>query len=624
MSELIQLPVQRELIDAIRKAGGRATLGDLMASTSRSAAQIEANILKALNGVGGHLAVDDNGELIYSVEGQRQLPGDPWLVRFGRFLRETLKTVFFAGLTIVLVAYFVFYIVLAIAIAVAAIAAASRGGDVDCDCDCEASSCDVCGECACMCDGDSCNACGDVVAGCFTCGADGRARKKARNAERRERSRERRADRKAARAQRRQVRTQRRQQQIEQFRQSVGMSAVASHLGLSLEPETVEGKPPFLRAVRDYIFGPVRPLPDPLATERNALAYIRAHDGRMAASDMVMLTGLPLDQADAVLLDIATRFEGNIEVTDAGVILYTFDRLMVSTGSDADALNWIAGQANMVSVEQFARQENITAPQALARLQHLAAAAGGQVEHGSTTRFVFPTDARERLDELATNAGTHRDWTYCWEELEPSPAIIGLPEDGRGWVVGFNISNLVLGLLLAGNLENVSGLLGMNFASSGAAWATAYVPLMFSASVFLIPLSRWITRGFTNRGRRQRNAHKVVLLALFHALEGDDNKVTAHEMSEVLFGVAHFEQFEHLERELKRLIGELEGTIDTEAELSEHGLTYVFQRVFDELHAVHHARLNVDLSELALTTVVFDTSRDDAETMEDERLEEEL
>jgi len=147
---------------------------------------------------------------------------------------------------------------------------------------------------------------------------------------------------------------------------------------------------------------------------------------------------------------------------------------------------------------------------------------------------------------------------------------------------------------------------------------------MFSASVFLIPLSRWITRGFTNRGRRQRNAHKVVLLALFHALEGDDNKVTAHEMSEVLFGVAHFEQFEHLERELKRLIGELEGTIDTEAELSEHGLTYVFQRVFDELHAVHHARLNVDLSELALTTVVFDTSRDDAETMEDERLEEEL
>ena len=106
------------------------------------------------------------------------------------------------------------------------------------------------------------------------------------------------------------------------------------------------------------------------------------------------------------------------------------------------------------------------------------------------------------------------------------------------------------------------------------------------------------------------------MLALFHALEGDDNKVSAEEMSEVLFGVSNFAQFGHLERELKRLIAELDGTIDIEAELSEHGLTYIFQRVFDELHAVHHARLQVDLNSLRLTNLVYDTSREDAETMD--------
>ena len=621
MSEQAARDTQRQLIEAIRKLGGRATIGDLMAATSRSNAEIENNILKALNAVGGHLAVDDNGEIIYSVKGSRKLPSDPWLLRFGRFLREAFKATFIAGLSIVLVAYFVFYIVLAVAIVVALIAVASRGGDADCDVDCDCKGCDACGECVWVCDGSSCNACGDSVAACFTCGgADARARVRQKNAAKREKARERGAKRREDRLQRRQVRTDRRSATIASFRKSVGLSAQATHLGLALEREVVEEQPPFLRAVRDYIFGVPRPLPDPLATETNALGFIRAHDGRMAASDMVMLTGLPLDQADAILLDIATRYDGNIEVTDAGVILYTFDRLLVSATSDPAVLAWIAEQGNAVTVEQLARRDGIDANEALARLQHLSQSVGGSVEHGATTRFLFPDDALALALASSEVDASHRDYTYCWERLEVSPAIVGLPIGGRGKVVGFNLTNLILGSLLAFNLANVSALLGIDFTSSGVAWSVAYIPLMFSASVFLIPLCRWFVRAHANRGRRKRNAHRVVLLALFHALEGDDNKVTAEEMSEVLFGVSNFSQFEHLERELKRLILELDGTIDIEAELSEHGLTYIFQRVFDELHAVHHARLQVDLDSLQLTRVVYDTSRDDAEMMDDSEL----
>ncbi len=620
----VSLPVQRDIVRAIRGHGGRATLGDLMAATSRPSADIEANVLPALNGVGGHLAVDDNGELIYSVQGPRKLPADPWIYRLGRLVREAFKAIFFAGLTVVLVGYFAFYVLLALALAVAAIAAASRGGDCDCDCDCGGcEGCEGCAECAGCCDSVSFNACGDSLAGCFACGGPAnKARVKARNADRRGRSRERKQARRAQRSQRRQRRTARRHDTLVALRSSMGLTGEPAHLGMALSREVVSTKPPFLRAVRDYIFGPPRPLPDPLAMERNALAFIRAHDGRVAASDMVMLTGLSLSAADAVLLDIATRYAGDIEVSEQGTILYTFDRLLVSTSGDTSPLDWIAQQQHATTVETFARREGVDAPTALARLQHLASVAGGQVEHGATTRFVFPSDAREQLDAWSTQAGGVRDYVYCWEELELSPAVIGLPPDERGWVVGFNLANLVLGLLLLANVDLIEELLGVDF-SGGAAWAVGYVPLAFSASVFLIPAIRNVARAIGDRGRRRRNAHRVVLLALFHALEGDDAKVTAHELSETLFGVARFRQFPHLESELRRLAAELQGSIDTEAPLSDRGLTYTFERVFDELHAVHHARLTVDLGALQLAKIVYDTSREDAEDMElDQQIEE--
>lgn len=621
-----ELATHRQIIDALRKAGGRGTLGDLMAATSLSAGVIESQILPALNAVGGHLSVDDNGELIYSVQTTRKLPADPWILRFGRAAREVFKLVFFGALSVVLVGYFVFYILVAIAVMVAAIAAASQGGDSDCDCDCDCnagnSSCRGCDGCVVCCDANACNGCGDTTASCFTCGgAEARARKRQRNQERRAGNRERRGLERKERSQRRAKRTRRRDQQLASLRQGLGFTPKPAYQGLALEQEVVHEKPPFLRAVRDFIFGPAPTPPDPLATERNFLAYIRAHDGRVTAADAVMLTGLSLDAADAVLLNIATRFAGDVEVTEDGCILYTFDRLLVSTQADAGVLGWIASQGNAVTVEAFARHENIDAAQALARLQHLAAATGGKVEHGATTRFVFSPDAAQRADDLAIAAGTERTWTYCWDELERSPAIVGLPQDGRGWVVGFNVTNLILGSILLGGLETFADLLGMNV-SSTAAWLLGYVPLAFSVSVFLIPFTRWIVRGFANKKRRQRNAHKVLLLALFHTLEGDDAIVTADELSTTIFGQPDFNQRAHLDEELKRCAVELDGTIDIgdRDDIAAMGgaadpaigdqTVFRFDKVWSELHAVHHARLEVDLDALALTTVVYDSADD--------------
>lgn len=119
--------LQSELIEGIRARGGRATLGDLMSTTARSADEVQNAIIPALNAVGGHVAVDENGELIYSVLNPRPLPDERTLLeRVVQTLVKVLSVSFITALSVVLVAYFAFYVVLLVCLAVAAVVAASQ------------------------------------------------------------------------------------------------------------------------------------------------------------------------------------------------------------------------------------------------------------------------------------------------------------------------------------------------------------------------------------------------------------------------------------------------------------------------------------------------------------------
>ena len=77
----------------------------------------------------------------------------------------------------------------------------------------------------------------------------------------------------------------------------------------------------------------------------------------------------------------------------------------------------------------------------------------------------------------ATDAGARRgdgerDYTYCWERLERSPAILGIPEGERGWLYGFNILNLVLSIVMSVYYAGGSSILG-----GGASEAWLATPL---------------------------------------------------------------------------------------------------------------------------------------------------
>jgi uncharacterized membrane protein len=85
---------------------------------------------------------------------------------------------------------------------------------------------------------------------------------------------------------------------------------------------------PFYRDVFAFVFGEEEEKEDPLAEGRQILDFVREHQGRLTAADLVALTGCTLAEADDRLLKLMVDYQGDVEVTEEGALVYTFDRLM--------------------------------------------------------------------------------------------------------------------------------------------------------------------------------------------------------------------------------------------------------------------------------------------------------
>jgi hypothetical protein len=81
---------------------------------------------------------------------------------------------------------------------------------------------------------------------------------------------------------------------------------------------------PLYRKVFEFVFGPPKPAVDPLADEKEILAYIRQKNGRIAAVDLVMLMGWDFARAEEEATRLLVNYGGEPEVTDDGVVVYVF------------------------------------------------------------------------------------------------------------------------------------------------------------------------------------------------------------------------------------------------------------------------------------------------------------
>jgi hypothetical protein len=95
-----------------------------------------------------------------------------------------------------------------------------------------------------------------------------------------------------------------------------------------------EAKVPLYERVNRFFFGPPAAPEDPRENERLIVAAIRAGKGRIGLADVMRVTGLPRAQADPMMSRLMLDYDGDVDVSDEGGIVYRFAE-MRKTASDA-------------------------------------------------------------------------------------------------------------------------------------------------------------------------------------------------------------------------------------------------------------------------------------------------
>ncbi len=302
---MTQTPIPREretkLVKALAELGGRATIGDVVRLTGLPRAQTEEDLRVLLGLYHSHLAVDEEGELLYLFEEGMKRRVDPGLGDMLYKLWGWTRTAMVLGLKIAIMGLLIFYVVAFCVLIIAAmIALASAGGDSDIDLDVGGGDGLI---------GGLASGLGDMVFFWSPIDVlyvpmifdDFSHDRNYRNANVPSAFREPRA------LEARYV--------TDRYQQQRGR------------------KKRFHEKVFSLIFGPQIPDPPALPEEPELLAWIHRHKGVITITELITRTGLSVDEAEKEMARLMSRYEGGVEVTDDGQLLYTFHGLRVTAHS---------------------------------------------------------------------------------------------------------------------------------------------------------------------------------------------------------------------------------------------------------------------------------------------------
>jgi hypothetical protein len=93
---------------------------------------------------------------------------------------------------------------------------------------------------------------------------------------------------------------------------------------------------PLYERVNRFFFGPPNPPRDERENERLVLAAIRAGKGRIGLADVMRVTGLAREKADPMMARLMLDYEGDVDVSEDGGIVYRFTALRKTAAETAD------------------------------------------------------------------------------------------------------------------------------------------------------------------------------------------------------------------------------------------------------------------------------------------------
>jgi len=187
--------------------------------------------------------------------------------------------------------------------------------------------------------------------------------------------------------------------------------------------------------------------------EKKILAEIRAQKGCIGLADVIRVTGLPRDEADPLMSRLMLDYDGSVEVSDEGGIVYRFEALRRT-------------------VEQAPRgmREPARPPPICSLKEHLAPLTGNDA--GSNLLIVL---------------------------LNGFNLLMSL------YVLGNGLTIEKISLLLRGVPKELLP------PDMGTPIALGVVPLVFSIALFALPLLRAAYRPFKERRLARENARRAVL-----------------------------------------------------------------------------------------------------------------
>jgi hypothetical protein len=193
--------------------------------------------------------------------------------------------------------------------------------------------------------------------------------------------------------------------------------------------------------------------------ERRILAEIRAQKGRIGLADVIRVTGLPRDQADPLMSRLLLDYEGEVEVSEEGGIVYRFEALRKT-----------------VDLGPVARPQPIWA-----RLKRLVPLTGNPV---GTNLVIAGLNGFNLIMSL-----------YALAE--------GLTFEKIAWLFQVHQHHIRPGSLVE---------------PTGTAVALGVVPLVFSLALFALPLARAALRPFKQRRIARENGRRGMLREILEHL----------------------------------------------------------------------------------------------------------
>jgi hypothetical protein len=208
-----------------------------------------------------------------------------------------------------------------------------------------------------------------------------------------------------------------------------------------------EKGPRFYDRVNRFFFGPPPPEKDPREIERLVLAEIRAQKGRIGLSDVMRVTGLPREQADPMMARLMLDYDGTVDVSEEGGIVYRFPGVRRTAGG---------------------------------------------------VGLVRPTPIWKRLEKLRPFTGNDAGTNLLVIVLNAFNLLMST------WVIMHGLTLDKLRLLLMGFPLDKLPL-------QGSPIALGYIPFIFSLLLFAIPLFRAVWRPIEARRIARENGRRAVL-----------------------------------------------------------------------------------------------------------------